>query len=70
MALLRWQAIDELHDAVDQLDDAGHALAVAVGRDLEGCEDPAGRVVDARQRVRLATGAANSDFQTANRHLV
>jgi hypothetical protein len=65
MATLRWHAIDELHDAADQLDEAWHSLAVAVGRDLEGWDDPASRVTDARQRVRLVTGAANAALDRA-----
>jgi hypothetical protein len=65
MSALRWQAIDELHDAVDQLDEAWHALAVAVGRDLEGHDDPASRITDARRRVRLVTGAANAALDRA-----
>jgi hypothetical protein len=65
MACLRWQAIDELHDAVDQLDDAWNALAIAVGRELEGHEDPASRVGDARRRVRLASGVANAALDQA-----
>jgi hypothetical protein len=64
MAFTRLQAIDELLDAEQELGDAWDALTTAVVRQLEGW-DPESRVTDARQRVRLATGAANAALDQA-----
>jgi hypothetical protein len=65
MALTRLQAIDELLGAEQALGDAWDALTTAVVRQLEGWDDPESRVTDARQRVRLATGAANAMLDQA-----
>ena len=63
MAVLRRRAIDELHAAVDELCCAWDALAINVGRQLEGWDDPASNVTDAQQRVRLATGGVNAALE-------
>ena len=65
MALTRLQVIDVLLGAEDDLARAREELTTAVVRRLEGWEDPEARVTEARQRVRLATGAVNAALDQA-----
>jgi hypothetical protein len=65
MALTRLQAIEELHDAKEGLVAAWDDVTTDVARQLEGWDDPASRVDEARRRVRLATGAANAALDQA-----
>jgi hypothetical protein len=65
MALTRLRAIDELLDSEQELRAAWDDLTTAVVRQIEGWDDPSSRLTDARQRTRLATGAANAALDQA-----
>jgi len=65
MAPARPQVIGALLDAEEMLSRARDEFTTAVVRQLQGCDDPAERVEEARLRVRLATGAANAALDQA-----
>jgi hypothetical protein len=54
------EQVNELLAATDELTDAWMALTVSVCRRLEGWDDDASRVPDARERVEDATAVANA----------